>query len=135
MAQSDRSIVFTGFQRGDVLQALFAGAKCIVHPSHSEGMPIAVLEAMSYGKAVLASDIPENMEVVEGHGLSFATGDIQDLADQLIALLDDEMHLASIGHLAREFVETAFHWDDIAQETARVYGHQVARRHGAFAVK
>ena len=135
MAADDRSIVFTGFQRGDVLQALFAGAKCVVHPSHSEGMPIAILEAMSYGKAVLASDIPENREVIDGYGLSFATGDVHDLANQLIALLGDEMTMASIGHLAREFVETEFHWDEIARETARVYDRHVARHHAALATK
>jgi len=135
MAQGDQSIVFTGFQRGDVLRALFAGAKCMVHPSYSEGMPIAVLEAMSYGKAVLASDIPENMEVVKGHGVSFATGDAQDLADQLVALLSDEMHLASIGHMAREFVETDFDWDDITRETLKVYHYQVRQHQELFATQ
>ncbi|MBT4857108.1 glycosyltransferase family 4 protein [Candidatus Uhrbacteria bacterium] len=131
-ASGDDSIVFTDFQRGDVLTALFAGAKCIVHPSYSEGMPIAVLEAMSYGKAVLASDIPENLEVVEDHGVSFASGDVNDLASELIALLSDEMHMASIGHSARGFVETDYNWDDIAKETLGVYKKHIHQRHGAF---
>ena len=132
MAQDDPSIVFTGYQRGTALQSLFAGAKCIVHPSHSEGMPIAVLEAMSYGKAVLTSDIPENKEIAEEHGMLFVTGDADDLARQLVALLEDDMQMASIGHTAREFVETEFNWDDIAQETLRVYEEHIAQRHGSF---
>lgn len=135
LAGGDDSIVFTGYQRGDALQALFAGAKCIVHPSQSEGMPIAVLEAMSYGKAVLASDIPENKEVVEEHGMLFSTGDVDDLVDQLITLLSDEMHMASIGHGARAFVENDFNWDDIAAETLRVYESQVTAHHSEFATR
>jgi glycosyltransferase involved in cell wall biosynthesis len=98
-------------------------------------MPIAVLEAMSYGKAVLASDIPENQEVVAEYGLSFATGDVEDLANKLIELLGDEMHMASIGHAAREFVEMEYNWDDIAKETLKVYNKQIQQRHGAFATE
>ena len=114
-AGDDDSIVFTGYQRGDVLQALFAGAKFIVHPSVSEGLPIAVFEAMSYGKTVLAADIPENMEVIAEHGVAFSAGSVEELVQKLIELVQDEMLCASIGHVAREFVETNYHWDDIGK--------------------
>lgn len=134
-ARGDDSIVFTGYQRGDVLKSLFAGAKYIVHPSTSEGLPIAVLEAMSFGKTVIASDIPENMEVAQDYGVPFATGDINELADKIVELAQDEMRAASIGHAAREFVETQYNWDDIARETQEIYEKRLALREGILAIR
>lgn len=123
-ALGDDSIVFTGYQSGETLEALFSGARFAVNPSISEGLPIAVLEAMSYGKAVLASDIPAHHEVVADHGMLFKTGDENDLAYQIVALASDPMHAASLGHVARTFVEAEYHWDDITAETVKLY-----RRH------
>lgn len=133
MAAGDNSIVFTGYQSGDTLEALFAGARFVVHPSTSEGLPIAILEAMSYGKAVLAADIPENMEVIAEHGVPFKAGDIEDLAQQIVDLLKDPMYAASIGHVARGYVEDMYHWDDIANETVEVYRGPVVIDEGALA--
>lgn len=123
-ALGDDSIVFTGYQHGETLEALFAGARFTVNPSTSEGLPIAVLEAMSYGKAVIASDIPAHMEVVAEHGVPFVTGDEEDLAKHIVELAADPMTAASLGHVARAFVEDAYHWDDITAKTVACY-----RRH------
>ena len=122
MAEGDDSIVFTGFQNGEALESLFMGARFIAHPSVSEGLPICILEAMSYGKAVVASDIPEILEVIEGdHGVPFKAGDANELAVKLTELVADPMLSASIGHVAREFVESDYNWDDIAVKTEHVY--------------
>ena len=134
MASGDDSIVFTGYQTGDVLKALFAGASFIAHPSTSEGLPIAILEAMSYGKAVVASDIAENMEVIQPYGIPFPANDIDALKRQLIDLTEDPMRAASIGHQARTFVEQNYHWDDIAAETAELYHAHAALRDGVLAI-
>jgi len=135
MAAHDDSIVFTGFQRGDTLTALFSGARFMVHPSTSEGLPIAVLEEMSHGKAVIAADIPETMEVVGDYGVPFPQGDIETLADAILDLVQDPMQAAAIGHAARTFVEDEYHWDDIAQETAALYRRHAMVRQGVFAVR
>lgn len=120
-ALGDPSIVFTGFQSGEALEAVFSGARFTVHPSTNEGLPLAVLEAMSYGKAVIASDIPAHMEVVADHGVAFATGDEADLAQKIIDLARDPMHAASLGHVARTFVEDAYDWDTTALNTVALY--------------
>ncbi len=134
LAAGDNSIVFTGYQTGEVLQALFAGSQFMVHPSTSEGLPIAVLEAMSYGKCVVGSDIPENYEVIEEHGISFETGNVEDLAQKIIERFQDPMGTAAIGHTARVFVESEYNWDDIAVETIELYEKHVALREGVYAV-
>lgn len=131
----DDSVVMTGYQRGESLDALFAGAAFMVHPSISEGLPIAVLEEMSYGKAVIAADIPETMEVVGEYGIPFSAGNVDALADAIIDLAEDPMQAAAIGHTARVFVEDEYHWDDIACETANLYRRHVMIRDGVFAVR
>ncbi len=135
MAAHNDSIVFTGYQRGDTLTALFSGARFMVHPSTSEGLPIAVLEEMSHGKAVIAADIPETMEVAGEYGVPFPQGDIGALADAIIDLATDPMQAAAIGHAARTFVEDEYHWDDIAQDTAALYRRHSMVRQGVFAVR
>lgn len=135
MASGNDSIVFTGFQTRDTLKALFSGAKFMVHPSTSEGLPIAVLEEMSYGKAVIAADIPETMEVAAEYGVPFPQGNVDALADAIIELARDPMQAAAIGHAARTFVESEYHWDDIAHETVALYRRNAMVPHGVLAVR
>ena len=121
MGASDSDIVFTGFQSGETLKQLFENAYICVHPSESEGLPICVLEAMSYGLPVLASDIPENMEVVEEAGLSFENKNIEDLVTKLERYLPQDEKLIEIGENAREFVDKNYNWKDISQEVSGLY--------------
>ncbi len=120
-AVGDDSIVFTGYQQGEVLEALFTGARFTINPSTNEGLPIAVLEAMSYGKAVIASDIPAHLEIIADYGVPFQTGDVDDLAAKILDLASDPMKAASLGHLARTMVEQDYNWDDLALQTLALY--------------
>ena len=92
------------------------------------------MKVMSYGKAVIASDIPENMEVAKDYGVPFTTGDVSELAEKIIELAGDDMQVASIGHSAREFVETEYNWDDIGRLTLDIYEKHRALREGVLAV-
>jgi glycosyltransferase involved in cell wall biosynthesis len=120
-SEGDRNIVFTGYQSGRDLDALFANAYLVVHPSESEGLPIAVLEAMSYGKTVLASDIPENLEVTRDHGVNFRNRDVRDLREKLDFLLQSPSFVTRQGEAAQEFVLRNYRWDDIAHAVDGVY--------------
>lgn len=120
-AKAFRDVVFTGLQTGDDLHALIAGAAFAVHPSETEGLPIAVLEKMSHGKAVLVSDIPEHLEIVEGRGFTFRTGDVRDLMLQLYFLATHPKECAEKGALAKTYVEAFYHWDEVAKATGDVY--------------
>lgn len=119
-AKENKDIVFTGFQSGKPLEDLFLNCLAVVHPSESEGLPIAVLEAMSYGKVVLASDIPENMELVKDFGMHFRNKDIDDLTDKLEVLVG-KGDLAAQGSVARKFVEEKYNWDNIALQIKELY--------------
>ncbi len=121
LAKGDESIVLTGAQHGEDLHALFSHAYAFAHPSSSEGLPISVLEAMSYGKCVVAADIPESREVVEGHGLTFKVGNVEDLARKLAMVIESPDLAASVGYDARDFVARQYDWDNIAETTSYLY--------------
>ncbi|OGP57662.1 MAG: hypothetical protein A2V67_18305 [Deltaproteobacteria bacterium RBG_13_61_14] len=121
LAAGDPRIVFTGFVQGELLEELLSHAYLLVHPSDFEGMSIAILEAMSHGRAVLASDIPENREVVREYGYLFPQGDVEVLAMTLARLLERPEEVVRVGWKARDYVVREFDWDTIAERTEEVY--------------
>lgn len=120
LAKEDQNIIFVGFQSGRPLEDLFLNSLAVVHPSESEGLPIAVLEAMSYGKVVLASDIPENMELIKDYGFSFQNKNIGDLTQQLKEVLTRH-DLWEKGEEAKKFVAKNYSWDFVVSEVRKVY--------------
>ena len=129
-ATAGANVVFTGYQTGGVLAQLYANALLCVHPSEVEGLPIAVLEAMAAGRAVLVSDIPENLEAIGDAGARFAVGDVDALRAALAALVADPARVAALGAAARARVAREFDWDVIAAATERVYRDALATRRG-----
>jgi glycosyltransferase involved in cell wall biosynthesis len=121
LANGDSSIVLTGNQTGAALYNLFANAYAIVHPSESEGLPIAILEAMSYGKCVLSSDIPECAELTDQNGLTFQTNNLEELKEKMIMLLEHPDKVEVIGQDARTHVARHYDWKDIAESTTYLY--------------
>lgn len=121
MAEKDSDIMLVGYQEGKELEALFANSYLAVHPSESEGLSIAVLEAMSYGKAVLCSDIPENMEVARNYGMSFRNRDVLDLSRKLEFMLQCPSLVSALGADAQKFVESEYDWDGIARSVDGLY--------------
>lgn len=121
LAQGREDIVFAGFRSGAELATLIGSSAFAAHPSVSEGLPIAVLEEMAYGKAVLATDIPEHLEIIEGKGYTFRSGKVRDLMLQLHYLATHPKERAKTGAVAKKFVTTYYRWDDIAKDTADMY--------------
>jgi glycosyltransferase involved in cell wall biosynthesis len=117
---AEAGVVMTGFQRGGALQELYAHAGLFVLPSSHEGLPIALLEALSYGLPVLASDIPANLEVRLSAEQYFSLGDIESLSDRIRM-----MSLGSLTMVEREsirvWVTQRYDWRDIAEKTLRLY--------------
>lgn len=112
--------VMTGFQSGLALRELYAHAGLFVLPSSHEGLPIALLEALSYGLPVLASDIPANLEVGMPSEHYFPLGDTAALARGLRALAAAPFDTASV-QARREWVAERYDWRRIAQQTLEVY--------------
>lgn len=120
LALGDGRIVFPGFVEGDVLAELYSNAYCYVLPSDLEGMPMSLLEAMSYGRCCLTSDVAECVDVLDGAGVSFVRGDVTDLASRLQALIDEPEHVRGLGEAAKE-VSARYSWDEVTGKTLSVY--------------
>jgi glycosyltransferase involved in cell wall biosynthesis len=117
---AEAGVVMTGFQHGLALQELFAHAGLFVLPSSHEGLPIAMLEALSYGLPVLASDIPANLEVGLGEDCYFPLGNVDALASRLAhhakKTLDENERSA-----LRCWVGEKYDWKRITEQTRGVY--------------
>ena len=88
MAKNNKNIIFTGFVQGQILDELYSNAYIYCLPSDLEGMPLSLLEAMSYGNCCLVSDIEECTSVIEDKAHIFNKSDIQSLKDKIQELLD-----------------------------------------------
>lgn len=115
-------IVFTGFQSGPILRELFGNAYAAVHPSLSEGLPISVLEAMSFGKAILVSDIAEHLELLKDARILFAQNSVRALEQTLFEFLNQpESVRKEIGEANRRTVRQSYSWDVVVPQTIAVY--------------
>jgi glycogen(starch) synthase len=107
---------FAGFVSGQVKADLLHKCLFLVSPSRYEGQPLTVIEAASCGKPVIVSDIPElQYATAAGFGLSFRTGNAQDLAEKMHILLQNRALRRKMGVRAREYAGN-FTWDKIAIE-------------------
>ena len=120
-AREDDRIMLLGFQQGKVLDELYSNAYLYCLPSDVEGMPISLLEAMSYGNCCLVSDINETAGVVADKGITFKQGDVEDLKNKLVQLLDDKGEVISYKKQAADYVLKKYNWDDVVARTIRLY--------------
>jgi glycosyltransferase involved in cell wall biosynthesis len=119
-ARLHHHVIMAGFQSGETLRQLYAHAGLFVLPSSHEGLPIVLLEALSYGLPVLVSNIPSNMEVVSDPSRIFSVGDTRDLASKLAAVASVKLE-ASEREATRLECARRYDWTDIALKTAATY--------------
>ena len=122
LASGDERIIFTGFVQGRVLQELYSNAYVYVLPSDLEGMPLSLLEAMSYGNCCLVSDIPECVEVVEEQAVVFRKGDVMELKERLQELCEAEGKVRGYKEAAADYICNKYDWNRVVAGTLRLYG-------------
>jgi glycosyltransferase involved in cell wall biosynthesis len=106
---------------GEPLDELITNAAIFVLPSDLEGLSLALLDAMGAGLCALASDVPENREVVDGAGFTFQRGNVIDLADQLRFLIKNPAIREAAGKAAKSRILERYQWRTIASEIERAY--------------
>ena len=121
LAKGDDRILFTGFVQGAMLDELYSNAYIYTLPSDLEGMPLSLLEAMSYGNCCLVSDIPECAEVVEDKALIFKKSDVEDLREKLQEACDHPEMVIRMKNQAADFICEKYNWDEVVRETMKLY--------------
>ena len=106
---------------GETLEELWSNAYFVVQPSVLEGLSIALLEALSFGKCVLVSDIPENLEVVEDCAVSFRSRDVDHLHTQMEHLLQSPELVGSFEEQCRALIRENYSWDVVVDALERLY--------------
>ena len=121
LAEDDERIVFTGFVQGQLLEELYSNAYVYTLPSDLEGMPLSLLEAMSYGNCCVVSDIAECTEVVEDKAVIFHRSNVEQLKEKLQDLCDQPENVQSYKDSAADFICQKYNWDDVVDRTVALY--------------
>ncbi len=121
MAKENPNVILTGNQTGHALRELYSNAYFFVQPSESEGLSIALLEAMAYKNLVLVSNIAENKEAAGEAGITFKTKNVYDLREKLAYLLGNPELVKEKGVLNSKRAIRFYNWDLITEEIIKIY--------------
>ena len=120
-AAEDARILFTGFVQGRMLEELYSNAYVYVLPSDLEGMPLSLLEAMSYGDCCVTSDIEECAAVMKEYGATFPKGDVSALVETLQRLCDEPQLVDAYKQQTADYITGKYSWDDVTEKTLELY--------------
>ncbi len=120
-AKNNKNIIFTGFIQGKELEELYSNAYVYILPSDLEGMPLSLLEAMSYGNCCLTSNIQECSTVMEDKGITFEKANIVDLAKKMQKLNDNIDLVKKYKKNAQSYILKKYNWDDVVEKTMKAY--------------
>lgn len=120
LIDGDKNIICTGFAEGEVLNSLYSNCALYVLPSHTEGLPLTLLEAMSCGANCLVSDIPENTSVLRDFGGSFKAFDTEDLKRKIEMYAEDKRDLTKREEEI-EYVLKKYGYDEVIEEHLKMY--------------
>lgn len=121
LAKNDKRILFTGFVQGQLLEELYSNAYVYALPSDLEGMPLSLLEAMSYGNCCMVSNIAECAEVVEDKAVVFQKSNVEQLKEKLLDLCDHPEKVKFYKDAASDFICQKYNWDDAVNRTVALY--------------
>ena len=120
-SRNNKNIIFTGFVQGKELEELYSNAYIYCLPSDLEGMPLSLLEAMSYGNCCLTSDIDECADVLEDKGVTFKKSNVKDLSSKLKKLCDDINLVKKYKDESKKYILNKYNWNDVVKETLKLY--------------
>ncbi len=126
-ASNNPDIIMPGYVMGKNLAQLFSHARLFVLPSYHEGLPIALLEALSYGLPAVVSDIPANKAVGLAPECYYPCGKVNSLREKLIEMIDYGWSQVDRDKII-DFVRVKYDWNKIADQTIMVYKETLSGR-------
>lgn len=127
----ENNVKILGSYSHETLVEIYQNAKIFVFPSHYEGVPTVVLEAMASGLPVVLSDIPAHRYLIEDgeNGILFKKGQSHDLYNKISNLLLDDSLRKKIGYNARKtIIENGFTWNELSGKFEALYESATDKR-------
>jgi glycosyltransferase involved in cell wall biosynthesis len=119
--EASDDIRFIGYQYGETLRSLYSNCRLFVFPSFIEGLPLVLLEALSFLRPVVFSDIPENMEIARDLGIPFRSGSVEDLAAKLDYALAHAGEMESLQRATMNRLVQEYDWDRVTDRYLQIY--------------
>ncbi len=120
-AASDKRVILADSVSGQLLHELYRNAYVYALPGSTEGMPVTLLEAMSFGGCCIVPDIPECAEVIGNRGITFKRSNTESLRGMLQMLCDDPITVNRCRRGAAEYICGRFRWEDTVRKTLELY--------------
>jgi len=120
LTKEDPRVILTGFVQGNLFSELYSNTYMYVLPSDLEGMPISLLEAMSFGRKCLVSDIPENKEACGDHALYFQKSNVEDLREKLEIAINNPSTFKS-DYEIMNYCYKRFNWNEVTSASVKLY--------------
>lgn len=117
------NVKFLGWIENNIKEEIYSNADIFILPSYNEGLPIAILEALSYGLPVISTNVGSIDEAVKNdiNGFLLRPGDINEMADKIIALIDNPILLNKQSVNARTIAEDKFSDDKYYDKIKGIY--------------
>ncbi|QWC20228.1 glycosyltransferase family 4 protein [Halorubrum sp. 2020YC2] len=129
LADAHDDVDYVGFVSEERKRELLGEGSVYVLPTRAEGLPIAVLEAMAGGNAVVSTDVGGIPSIVdEANGALVAPGDVRGLTDTLGELLSDPDRTEQMGRVSRRRIEESYAWPDVVDELLGLYARALNDR-------
>ena len=119
MAKGNSNILMTGFVQGKELEELYSNCYLYCLPSDVEGMPLSLLEAMSYGCRCLVSNIEENTQVIGKYAETFKKSDVDNLKNELQKILNSKRKFEK--NEVTQYILNKYDWSKVTKKTERIY--------------
>jgi len=121
ISEDNSNIIFLGAQQGTVLKSLYSNAYLFINPSEQEGLPLTVLEAASFGKPILLSNIKIHSLMLDDFPFLFKNKNVLDLKKKLKFILNHPKKSLSRGEKTKKYAQKIYNWDKVVERTILKY--------------
>jgi len=123
----NKYIKFMGYVDEDLKIEILTSSDIYILPSHAEGLPISILEAMSAGLAIVSTNVGAIPEVIENgvNGYLINKGDYVALADKISILLNDKNHLNNISYNNTEKIKNNYDLNYVLEKMDKEYNNLI----------
>ncbi|CUX70592.1 D-inositol 3-phosphate glycosyltransferase [Clostridium sp. C105KSO15] len=128
----ESKVYLHGHKSKDEVNKYYQKADLVVVPSRTELFGTVILEAMSHGKLVVASNVGGTPEIINDglNGILFKKGDAIDLSNKIMEIIDSPEKINFYGKQARKTIEKKYNWDGIIKDIYDTYEEVISNYRG-----